>query len=61
MTATVTMTCPNGCVELEVSAEHAARPDEELLAEALPEDHDKARNRLCPACTRLMDMEESAA
>lgn len=52
MTATVTMACPNGCVSWSVSAEHAARPDE---------DHDKARNRLCPACARLMDMEESAA
>jgi acetone carboxylase gamma subunit len=56
------MACPNGCVSWTASAAHAARPNREHLeAAALEEEYDKARNRLCPACGRLMDMEASTA
>lgn len=62
MTATVSMACPNGCVSWTASAAHAAHPDREHLeTAALEDEYDKARNRLCPACGRLMDMEASTA
>ena len=56
MTATVTLSCPDGCVEISVSGSHEAREDLEHVEEHLREDYAKVRNRLCPACARLMEV-----
>lgn len=62
MTATVARSCPNGCVEISVSGEHATRPDLEHVEDvALPEEYDRVRNRTCPACGRLMELDVEEA
>jgi len=55
MGATVTLSCPEGHVELEVTGEHAVRRDIEHLEDvALLEDYDKVPTRGCPECKRVM-------
>lgn len=58
MTATVTITCPNGCVSLEVSGHHEGAEDLVWLEEeALPEGYEHVKNRLCPECRHVMDLD----
>lgn len=53
--AKVTLACPAGHVEIEVSGSHASKDSlEHIESEALPDGYDLVRNRECPLCTRAM-------
>lgn len=53
MTATIDVSCPNGCFELEVRGHHAGRDDREYVQDVALRDEPGP----CPNCGAAVDRE----